>query len=43
MGVLSAHERSSVVLLVFERYLTLMRELQTTYWLEPAGALGPST
>ena len=40
MGVLSVQDRSSVVLLVFQRYLTLMRELQTTYWLEPAGSHG---
>lgn len=30
----------SVVLLVFARYLTTMRRLQTLYWLEPAGSHG---
>lgn len=38
IGVLLPTDRAAVALVAFRRYLTLMRELQTTYWLEPAGA-----
>ena len=31
---------AAVAIVIFQRCLTLMRELQTTYWLEPAGSHG---
>ena len=40
LGVLGAEDRPAVGLRVFARYLELMRELQTVYWLEPAGSHG---
>lgn len=40
LGVLVASDRPAVVLLLFQRYLLLMRQLQTTYSLEPAGSHG---
>lgn len=40
LGVLKPSDAKAVVLKVFERYIQLMRRLQTTYWLEPAGSHG---
>ena len=42
--MLTTGDRAAALLVLFERYLRLMRELQTTYWLEPAGtrSLSPS-
>lgn len=40
LGVLKLNDASALVLKVFERYIILMRRLQTTYWLEPAGSHG---
>jgi hypothetical protein len=39
LGVFSEQDRIALVSHVFLTYLTVMRKLQTTYWLEPAGAL----
>lgn len=39
-GVLAEAERAAVVLRVFTRYMAVMRRLQRTYWLEPAGLHG---
>ena len=38
LGLLAPADRPATVIRVFERYLQLMRQLQTTYWLEPAGS-----
>jgi hypothetical protein len=38
LGVFGEQDRVALVSHVFLTYLTLMRKLQTTYWLEPAGA-----
>jgi len=40
LGLLVPADRPAAVLRAFERYLQLMRQLQTTYWLEPAGSHG---
>ncbi|CAL1289113.1 unnamed protein product [Larinioides sclopetarius] len=40
LGVLKQEESDQVVLHVFDRYLTLMRKLQVTYRMEPAGSHG---
>jgi serine/threonine-protein phosphatase 2A activator len=40
LGVLRATDAFNIVAKVFERYLHLMRRVQTTYWLEPAGSHG---
>jgi len=39
-GIFGAADRPALVLRVFHQYLELMRLLQTTYWLEPAGSHG---
>ncbi|KAL3899236.1 MAG: hypothetical protein SGPRY_012678, partial [Prymnesium sp.] len=39
-GVLLEADYVGAVLMVFHRYILLMRKLQTTYWLEPAGSHG---
>ena len=39
-GVFSAADRPAIVLRTFQQYLELVRKLQTTYWLEPAGSHG---
>ena len=38
LGVFGEQDRIALVSHVFLTYLTVMRKLQTTYWLEPAGA-----
>ena len=40
MGTLKADDLKAAVNKVFQRYLLLMRKIQTTYFLEPAGSHG---
>ncbi|KAG8680683.1 Serine/threonine-protein phosphatase 2A activator 2 [Ceratobasidium sp. 423] len=40
LGVLAAEDHPALVLRVFWKYLNVMRLLQKTYWLEPAGSHG---
>lgn len=40
LGVFTAEDRAFLVLGVFWRYILVMRHLQSTYWLEPAGSHG---
>ncbi|GBF94505.1 hypothetical protein Rsub_07039 [Raphidocelis subcapitata] len=40
LGVVGDDDRVALVNVVFEKYLRLMRHIQTTYWLEPAGSHG---
>lgn len=40
LGLLVPEDYQAVVTRVFVKYLDLMRKLQTTYWLEPAGSHG---
>ncbi|GAA99748.1 uncharacterized protein L969DRAFT_17362 [Mixia osmundae IAM 14324] len=40
LGLLTVQDHPALVLRVFWRYLNIMRTLQSTYWLEPAGSHG---
>ncbi|KAJ9096581.1 hypothetical protein QFC19_007113 [Naganishia cerealis] len=40
LGVITEADDQAVVLKVFWRYISIMRFLQSTYWLEPAGSHG---
>jgi serine/threonine-protein phosphatase 2A activator len=40
LGAVGAEDRQALVARVFAAYLELMRKVQTTYWLEPAGSHG---
>lgn len=40
LGVLKEDDCKATVIKVFHAYLALMRDIQTTYWLEPAGSHG---
>jgi len=39
-GTIKQEDLQAVVIKVFTKYLELMRKIQTTYWLEPAGSHG---
>lgn len=39
-GILHASDARTCVLRIFNRYIQVMRRLQSTYWLEPAGSHG---
>lgn len=41
LGAVGQEDRQALVTRVFSSYLTFMRKIQTTYWLEPAGAQEP--
>lgn len=40
LGLVGQEDCQGLVLRVFKKYLDLMRKVQTTYWLEPAGSHG---
>lgn len=40
LGVFRESDAQALVLQAFPQYLHVMRRLQTTYWLEPAGSHG---
>ncbi|GAX82685.1 hypothetical protein CEUSTIGMA_g10111.t1 [Chlamydomonas eustigma] len=40
LGVLQERDKMAIVLRIFKQYLELMRKIQSTYWLEPAGSHG---
>lgn len=40
LGAVGEADRVALVNVAFEKYLRLMRHVQTTYWLEPAGSHG---
>eukprot|EP00963_Diacronema_lutheri_P000733 scaffold45_cov337-Pavlova_lutheri.AAC.10 len=40
MGLVRENDRKALVLRIFNNYLRLMRKVQITYWLEPAGSHG---
>ncbi|KAH8833726.1 Phosphotyrosyl phosphatase activator [Flagelloscypha sp. PMI_526] len=40
LGVFEESDNKALVLQVFWKYITIMRYLQSTYWLEPAGSHG---
>ncbi|ORZ35202.1 Serine/threonine-protein phosphatase 2A activator 2 (ppiase PTPA-2)(Rotamase PTPA-2) [Catenaria anguillulae PL171] len=40
LDLLTSSDLAAVILRVFVRYITLMRKIQFTYWLEPAGSHG---
>ncbi|KAH9474472.1 Serine/threonine-protein phosphatase 2A activator 2 [Psilocybe cubensis] len=40
LGVLQESDHKAIVLKIFWRYIQVMRVLQSTYWLEPAGSHG---
>jgi serine/threonine-protein phosphatase 2A activator len=40
LGVFTAEDSAALVTRVFARYVAVMRRLQTSYWLEPAGSHG---
>lgn len=40
LGIFTHADRMDMVLQLFNKYIKLMRRLQRTYWLEPAGSHG---
>lgn len=40
LGLVTEVDNAALVCVVFNRYLELMRHIQTTFWLEPAGSHG---
>ncbi|KAI4518537.1 Phosphotyrosyl phosphatase activator [Schizophyllum commune Tattone D] len=40
LGIVAPEDHRSLVIVVFWRYIQIMRVLQSTYWLEPAGSHG---
>lgn len=40
LGIFTKEDREDMVLQLFNKYIRLMRRLQRTYWLEPAGSHG---
>lgn len=40
IGIFTKEDNKSLVILIFWRYIQIMRYLQSTYWLEPAGSHG---
>lgn len=40
LGVLQESDHTALVVRVFWKYISIMRVLQSTYWLEPAGSHG---
>lgn len=40
LGIINENDSVAIVIRVFWKYIEVMRVLQSTYWLEPAGSHG---